>query len=154
MIDQLRIAFKEACGICLVALVIGLLYSAFEGKGLFGASAHTEGTVPTSTFLSYDEARSLFESNSALFVDARHAYDYQQGHIRNAINVPLTDFESGGSALASVARDRLVVTYCDGVECNSSVELAKKMYEAGFLHVKIFFGGWNEWVKNGQPTEH
>jgi|WetSurMetagenome_2_1015567.scaffolds.fasta_scaffold458516_2 rhodanese-related sulfurtransferase len=153
MNPDIRVAVREACGICVVAILIGLAYSAVAGKGLFTVTAHTATPIPSSTFLTYDEAHAIYEGGTALFVDARHAYDYQKGHIRSAINLPLAGLDSSAAPLKDVARDRLIVTYCDGVECNSSVELAKKLYDAGFLHVKIFFGGWNEWTKNNQPTE-
>jgi rhodanese-related sulfurtransferase len=89
----------------------------------------------------------------ALFVDARHACDYNVGHIEGAVNLPLHEFDKAHANLAAVPKDRMLVLYCDGVECNSSVELAKALHESGYVNVRIFYGGGNEWLAHKQPTE-
>jgi 3-mercaptopyruvate sulfurtransferase SseA len=47
----------------------------------------------------------------------------------------------------------VLVAYCDGQECNSSINLALKLDSLGYSNVKIFFGGWREWTNSSQPTE-
>ena len=154
-----RQAVFEAVGIVVASVLLGFTYTAFSGKGLFGPSHDDIGqvTVPGedfSTFITYEEALDYFDKGKGLFIDARHEYDYNLGHIPGAQNLPLKEFENRHDILSSIAKDKLLITYCDGAECNSSVELASKLYAEGFSNVKIFFGGWNEWTAHQRQTEN
>lgn len=152
---QKHTAFREALIIVISSTLLGVGYTVMMKKGFF---ASTSPVVPIAAatvapaFISYEEANELYKSG-ALFVDARHEYDFTFGHIKGAINVPLADFVPQNSSLASTSKDRVIVTYCDGAECNSSIELAKKLTEVGFTNVKMFFGGWNEWRQHGGATQ-
>jgi rhodanese-related sulfurtransferase len=151
---RLRQALREAMALLVVAAALGFIYTAATEKGLFArtiSGAAAGATTPQ--MISAEEVWSLFQSGSALFVDSRHDFDYRAGHIKGAINVPLKDFDVSTSALRDVARDRLIVIYCDGADCNSSIELAVKLAKAGFKNTRISFGGWREWVEAKHPTE-
>jgi rhodanese-related sulfurtransferase len=154
---RLRQALREASLLLVVAAALGFIYTAATEKGLFartppGTSAGGVG-VNAPQMISADEVWSLFQTGSALFVDSRHDFDFRAGHIKGAVNVPLKDFEVSTSALKDVAKDRLMVIYCDGADCNSSIELAVKLAKAGFKNTRISFGGWREWVEAKHPTE-
>ncbi|MEX2117657.1 MAG: rhodanese-like domain-containing protein [Bacteroidota bacterium] len=99
------------------------------------------------------EAKHRFESGGALFIDARHAFDFAHGHIRGAVNLPLDEFDSRAGFVDSLPKNKILITYCDGVECNSSIGLASKLRDAGFSGVRIFFAGWSEWQNQNLPTE-
>jgi rhodanese-related sulfurtransferase len=120
-----------------------------SGRGLFGASP-AGSLLPT---VSYNEAVDLFNARAALFIDARHGYDYAEGRIRGAINLPLQDFSPDHLLLSIIPRQQPLVTYCDGEGCNSSIELARKLDSLGYKDVRIFFGGWNEWKAHNGPVE-
>jgi rhodanese-related sulfurtransferase len=145
----------EAILIAAVAVLFGFGYTAMEGSGLFRHEPPSPlpGPVATSTFLSFDEAREMHSRQMALFIDSRHAYDFGSGHITGAVSVPLHDFALSHPVISALRRDQLIITYCDGEECSSSIELAKLLYGGGFTNVKVFFGGWNEWQTHNQPTE-
>ena len=98
-------------------------------------------------------AKELFASNNSIFIDARHEFDYQAGHIRGAVNIPLKMFDAQFTLLNKISKDKVLIVYCDGAECNSSIELAVKLTESGFTNVKVFFGGWQEWNSAGLPIE-
>lgn len=155
---EFRSTLKEAGRIILAGTVLGLLYAGVMGKGVFGPSA--DGTPSpgaesdfSPVYADFADALRLFESGEALFIDTRHEYDYALGHIFGAVNLPLKEFEERKSVLASVPRDKAIVTYCDGQECNSSLDVANKLSGAGFSDVHFFFGGWTEWQANNSPTE-
>ncbi len=141
--------------ILLAATALGFIYTAATEKGMFGnAIIRTASTGPHAPIMiSSEEAQKFFEESSALFVDARREFDFKLGHIKGAINIPLKDFDARKETLALVPKDKQVVTYCDGAECNSSIELAAKLHTLGFTNVKIFFGGWREWEAHHLPTE-
>jgi rhodanese-related sulfurtransferase len=151
-----RQAVRESAVILCAAVFLGLSYTFLADKGFFSkpkAKVEPVSVGPPPLSISLPEARILFENNSALFVDARHFFDFRRGHIRSAINIPLADFDSRGQMIASLPKDRPIVVYCDAAECNSSIELAARLYERGFGGVRIFFGGWQDWVSSNLPTE-
>ena len=154
---RLRQALREAIALLLVAAALGFIYTAATEKGLFARSTVREPVFPRGTkappMISRDEAWSYFQADTAVFVDARHDFDFKLGHIKGAINVPLKDYDLRKSALSGIAHDRVIVAYCDGAECNSSIELSVKLMNDGYTNVKIFFGGWREWVAANLPIE-
>jgi rhodanese-related sulfurtransferase len=155
----MREAIREAGILFLIATLLGLAYTAVTGKGLFAdrtfPASPTGNSLPRTvapSMIHLQEAQRLFETGSALFLDSRNAYDYDRGHIKGAMNIPLKEWENAKHRLESLSKDHPFVVYCDGAECNSSIELAAKLYAAGFTNVKIFFGGWREWEGSGLPT--
>lgn len=140
---------------------LGLAYGALTHKGLFQQPAETpEATRPGNVgspeapmMVSVDEAEKIFRSGEALFVDARSEFDFRLGHIKGAVNLPLKEATKDRPLLPGIARDHLVVTYCDGQNCNSSIDLAARLYATGFRNVRIFFGGWEEWQARHLPAE-
>jgi rhodanese-related sulfurtransferase len=123
------------------------------GKGFFGSSSSTVKEMDSLPSVTYEEARDLYHKGDALFVDARHTYDFGAGHIKGAISVPLQDFDTVRPMLSILPKDKIIVIYCDGADCNSSRELALKLRADGYTNLKVFFGGWTEWTAHGQPRE-
>ncbi len=153
-----RQGLREAGLILLLACVLGFSYTATMKKGLFAESPKKPTTTQPSVsngpqMIHLEEAKSLFESGTSLFIDARHEFDYKLGHIKGAMNIPLKEFDTRKDTLNTYPKDNSIVVYCDGVECNSSIEFAAKLFADGFTNVKIFFGGWKEWTANQLPTE-
>jgi rhodanese-related sulfurtransferase len=147
----------EAGMIVMAALLLSFMFTGIMGKGLFRVlPASNDSRAPEavgSTFLTYDEALGLYLRKRALFIDARYAYDFVAGHIRGAVSIPLHEFDKNHPILTVLPKDQMLVVYCDGVGCNSSAELAKMLHGFGYANVKVFFGGWNEWLAHKQPTE-
>jgi rhodanese-related sulfurtransferase len=150
----MRQALIEALLLLVAAIVLGVAYTFVTNQGFF---AKTQSVQPAATsnmeIISLAKAEELFESHNALFIDARHEFDYQEGHIRGAVNVALKKFDTQISRLNNIPKDKLLIVYCDGAECNSSIELTLKLMESGFTNVKVFFGGWQEWNSAKLPIE-
>ncbi len=151
-----REAARQSFVILCAAFLLGMSCTFLTGKGFFGKSVqdvkHTASGAPPSS-INLSEAKILFEKNGAVFVDARHYFDFRRGHIKAAINLPLADFDNREQTIASLPQDKAIIVYCDAAECNSSIELAAKLYEHGIGGVRIFFGGWQDWSGNHLPTE-
>lgn len=100
------------------------------------------------------EALAYFEEGRALFIDARDEEEYMEGHIQGAVNVPYGWYLEEHPDLSSLLpENKVLITYCGGTECESSIELAMSMYERGYTGIKIFFGGWQDWIDNNLPYE-
>jgi len=85
-----------------------------------------------------------------IVVDARIPETFAKGHVPGAINLPHRTIDS--STTASLPRDKVIVTYCDGVFCNASTKAAAKLTALGFK-VKEMLDGMNGWMKEGYPVE-
>ena len=103
--------------------------------------------------ISIEKAKELYESQGALFVDARHDFEYRMGHIHSAINIALKEIDTHRILIEGTPKEKILIVYCDGVDCNSSIELALKLMEWKFTNVKVFFGGWQEWKANNLPID-
>jgi len=145
-------AFREALLILIASSVLGFAYTATTGKGLFAPSPAASPADQLPAFLNIEQALQLYESGTAVFLDTRHAYDYDLGHIKGALNLPLTEFDEKKSLLTSIPKDHIIVVYCDGEECNSSIEMAVKLDSLAYSNAKIFFGGWKEWLAHDLPV--
>ena len=100
-----------------------------------------------------EQAYSLF-NKGVLFIDARDEADYLAGHISNAINIPFDDLDNHKQKLDSISRNKPVVIYCAGTECDLSILLGNLLFEQGYKQVYIFFGGWNEWLDADYPVKN
>jgi len=56
-----------------------------------------------------DEVKAAYDDGSALIVDVRHESDYLEGHIQNAISLPLTEL---GSWFSELPQDQMIYLYC------------------------------------------
>src|SRR4029077_17542969 len=83
-------------------------------------------------------------------IDARTPETYPRGHVPGAINLPHRTIDS--STTASLPREKLFVTYCDGVFCNASTKAAAKLTALGFK-VKEMLDGMEGWRKEGYQVE-
>lgn len=144
--------------IVLIGTAIGLAlnFSMLDkyGDGAFLREELDSEEYPGILYISLVEAEDLFNTRSALFIDSRQTDFYRTGHIFGALNLPYGGEETE-SLLLELDRtpEETLVVYCDGEECRSSVHLARRLHEIGFLDVRIFFGGWKEWIGAGLPVE-
>jgi len=102
----------------------------------------------------FDEAKDKFLTGAAVFVDARTPELYQEGHIQGALNVPLAEFDQMMErVLTELPEEALIVTYCDGEECDLSAQLALKLREIGYENVRVLHNGWSLWKNHPLPFQ-
>jgi rhodanese-related sulfurtransferase len=82
-------------------------------------------------------------------VDVREREAYDAGHITGARSVPL---DSLVTALASLPKDRVIVTCCSDLACDASEQAALELAQKGF-RVQQLKGGLAEWSRRGFPVE-
>ena len=103
--------------------------------------------------ISLQAAYAAYQDSAAIFLDARGLEDYVQGHIAGAISLPAHAFMDSVDLLDDYAADQMIITYCDGIECNASLDLAANLKLMDFSKIFYFFGGWQEWQTAGYPIE-
>jgi len=141
--------WREIFLLLILATILGFGYSFLTKHGFFSQTAEQ----PDLKIVSLPEAKSAFDAHSAVFIDARHGFEYTAGHIRGAISIPLFQLDQHAYLIDQLKKENQLIVYCDGVACNSSIELATKLLEHGFPHVGVFYGGWQEWTDAHYPTE-
>ena len=148
----LRIAFILFLGSIIgLGINFSLIKKYFLGDFRFGFISLEKYT--SITFITLGEAEGLFSEEEALFIDSRPKEAFQAGHIMGAVNIPFEEYKKENALdLIFLPPEGTVVVYCDGSECNSSLELAKVLHRKGLLDIRIFFGGWVEWTREGLPV--
>ena len=89
-----------------------------------------------------DEAKKMMESEKTIVVDVRTTEEYNEGHIPNAVSIPLETIENEAEAKLK-NKDDLILVYCRSGRRSREVEL--KFIEKGYTNVIYFFGikDWN-----------
>ena len=97
--------------------------------------------------ITLDEAKKMMETQKVIVVDVRTLEEYNEGHIPNAISVPLETIENEAEAKLK-NKDDLILVYCRSGR--RSREAALKLIEKGYTNV-IDFGGIKDW--NGEVVK-
>jgi rhodanese-related sulfurtransferase len=153
-VKTLFAAGRRGMMICLAGAFFGLLFNAVSPRSidLLGPIPHREAKGISE--LDLEEARTLYKERTGVFVDARSAKEFGEGHIPGALLLPLDDFDEAVSSwMDLIPPDTLLITYCAGAGCESSWDVAELLREEGYSQVKVFFGGWGEWKDAGYPVE-
>lgn len=95
----------------------------------------------------------LFQDNKVTFIDARDQWEFGDGHIPGAINIPEFSFEPDDPKLDSLERDKLYIVYCEGDDCDISKRLAVELSKLGFTNLYVYLDGFYEWIDNNFPVE-
>ncbi len=99
-------------------------------------------------------AREIYLNGKSVFVDARTRELYEEGHIKNAVSLPLYEFDGLFEEFMNKYPDSLtIITYCTGRECEDSHQLAQYLSEMGYSDTKVYVDGYDEWKQGGYPVE-
>lgn len=160
---NIKADFKIIVAILIVSVILGFSYNFFREDGLpLLKKKETIETVSIDRLkndnkkvqaLKVDEIYNLFEKNKIIIIDARDEWDFKDGHIKNAINIPEYNFEAHKQKLDEFNKTDLFVVYCADPECGLSKKLVEKLHELGFEKSYIFQGGWFKWLEKGYPIE-
>ncbi len=87
--------------------------------------------------ISANEVYEYFDNNNAIIIDIRIPYEYYNGHIPTAINIPYQDFNEYKDRLP---KDKELILYCE--RGGTSIILSRDLSKEGFK-VKNIYGGIN-----------
>lgn len=162
---------KEILSILFISVILGVSAQAIIPNGIgikteitFVGEDDSQVAIPAVTInpegdenatsgITLKDALAAHESKAALFIDARDPEEFALGHIMGAINLPAHAFMDSINYLESLDLNSLIITYCDGEDCNASIDLASDLIMMGFTRVNFFFGGWQEWQAAEFPVE-
>jgi rhodanese-related sulfurtransferase/DNA-binding transcriptional ArsR family regulator len=93
-----------------------------------------------------DVARLL--KDNAVLLDVRAQQEFEAGHLRGAINIPIDELRD---RLKELPKGRQIITYCRGEFCVFADEAAQILRGKGYDVVRLE-GGWPEWQSEGRPV--
>ncbi|RDV39415.1 ArsR family transcriptional regulator [Bradymonadaceae bacterium TMQ3] len=73
--------------------------------------------------------RARMDAGEVVLIDVRPRAEFEVGHLRGALSIPLTELEAH---LEELPRDRAIVAYCRGPFCTFSAEAARRLRDLGF----------------------
>jgi len=148
------------------AIVTAVLVNSFSPRGIdwFGQWDKTQGVItadPSNGIVDHSidindvaAAKAYYDSGAAVFVDARSTERYEESHIRNAVSLPVDQFDQNiADFFENHPFSTLIIVYCSGRECDQSHELAHMLIDAGFSHVRVLSDGLPGWRDAGYPIE-
>ena len=99
-------------------------------------------------------AKKLYDSKKFVFVDARSRDDYDEGHIKGAVSLPVGQFDEKIEAFSEqYPPDKPIITYCSGRTCEDGNKLAQHLLEFGYMEIGVFIDGFPGWEAAGYPIE-
>jgi rhodanese-related sulfurtransferase len=147
-----KISLLQIVFILLISILCGFLYNAISDSGV---SLIYEPLNPESgAFLTIEQTSRLLNEGQTLFIDTRYKEEFEQGHLKNAKNLPVgASREDIMKFFQSIPKDQKIVTYCSSPRCNSSRRLAGFITYLGYKNVYIYLEGFKEWEAKGFPIE-
>ena len=101
-------------------------------------------TVPT------EELKKLIDSgkDAPLVIDARNPEEYDEVHIKNAVNIPVPKLEKDPTLLPA-DKKQSIVFYCNGIKCGKSKKAAQFAASLGYSNLMVYAEGMPVWEEKG-----
>ena len=114
------------------------------------APAVRKGTI---TEVDLNRLLQLQDEGKAYLIDVRPRLFYGLGHLPEAVSMPKKSFplslvKTQAGIDAAVAGGKVLVLYCQNVDCPDGYSVGKEMAEMGYS-VALYKGGWEEWKEMG-----
>lgn len=122
----------------LAVVLVMLVKSEFESRT--SSSIHLNPT---------NAIRLINNNDDAFILDVRESGDFGKGHIKGAINLPLSAFKDKLDSISS-HKNSVVLAYC--ASGASSSKACRLLTQAGFTNVHNIAGGINAWLDAKLPT--
>ncbi len=154
---------SDCAGIFAVACLLGLLTNAVQPHPLpwikqpvSQSRPATSSNLPTTkqaAFITLAEAKPLYDSGKAVFVDARHELDYKEAHIMGAKLLYYDEVDKYyPSAVGDSPKYKPIVVYCYDPECESAISAGDALVARGHTRVYILIDCLPGWEDAGYPV--
>ncbi len=103
--------------------------------------------------VSLAKAKTFYDRGGLLVLDARDPGEYADGHIQGAVDAPYDQKAGDPDWIMKTAKDpRPILVYCDGGDCELSLDLGTVITQVGHKRVLILTDGYPGWSDAGYPT--
>lgn len=148
-------ALEQAVFILALSLVLAIAYNQFSPNRLSWSVAQAVPIIRDSMEITLEEARALHDKGKAVFLDARDPASFRERHITGALNIIPETVPSNLDLLQSLSKSgKMLITYCDGIECPLGSELARNLRQQGLSDVKVLAKGLSYWVEAKYPVDN
>jgi len=132
-----------------------LMFTIFCSIILLASVALLSAAEPQSALyktVSTEELKRLIDSgkDAPLLIDARNPDEYDEVHIKNAVNIPVSKLEKEPFLLPA-DRKRNIVFYCNGIKCGKSKKAAQFAATQGYSNLMVYAEGMPVWEEKGMP---
>lgn len=98
-----------------------------------------------------EELKTMLDVGTEMTViDARNPEEYQEVHIKGAINIPVKKFAQHQDKLPE-NKSAKIIFYCNGIKCGKSKKAAKKAINLGYTNIFVYDSGMPVWEEKGMP---
>jgi rhodanese-related sulfurtransferase/DNA-binding transcriptional ArsR family regulator len=100
--------------------------------------------------LSMDELATKMRSKNVVILDVRPETEFESGHIRGAINIPIEEL---AARIKKLQKNKEYVAYCRGPFCVFADEAVAALNKKGFT-AKRLNEGFPDWALKGLPVSY
>lgn len=133
--------FSNNLFLCSAFIIV--LFMTVRAEILYRSNRHNE--------LNPTEAIRFMNNESAVIIDVSPAADFKKGHIKDAINVPVSELANRLSELEA-HKGKAVLAYCQAG--SSSNRACKILRQAEFTNVRSLSGGLRAWSEANLPVSN
>lgn len=138
--------------IVIISILCGYIYNSISENSI--PLIYESLNLESGSFLTLEQTMTLLNESRSLFIDTRYKDEFEQGHLKNAKNLPANSTREQMIAFfESVPKDQQIITYCSSPSCNSSRRLAGFLTYLGYTKVLIYLEGFKEWEASNYPIE-
>lgn len=156
---EVRTVVRQVLAIGILSVLVGAVFH-FPlikrfARGEFREAFFIREDYPGIRMIGLVEAEDLFFApGAAVFIDARSAPEFREGRVPGAWNIPFTPAMMRlPEEISALLLEQALIVYCEGGDCQSSLELAKVLHDNGFRDIRVLTGGWEAWQQAGLPEE-
>lgn len=138
--------------ILLLSSISGLVYNSW-GENTLSLIYSPPKFIP-GKHLSLDQTYQIYREGRALFIDTRYKEEFQEGHIKNALNLPAkSSMDEIMTFLQTITKEEIIITYCSNPYCQYGKRMAGFLLSRGFENVYVFIDGYDAWKTKNLPVE-
>jgi rhodanese-related sulfurtransferase len=99
-----------------------------------------------------DQLRAEIAAGTVTVVETLGPLYYESAHLPGAINIPHTHVSALATSLLP-DKDAPIVTYCSNTACRNSEIAANELVALGYINVRKYAEGKQDWTEAGLPLE-
>ena len=158
--------FKGVAALIIVSLCCAFAFNFWSDSGiaLVGQWDKSQGVVSSmekNTFVDgsreindLGKMMELVNEKQCTLVDVRPKNQFDEGHLPGAVSLPIEVFDQMiGDFFVEYSLETCLIVYCAGRECLDSHRLAHNLESFGFADIRVFSGGFVEWMEGGLSVE-
>jgi rhodanese-related sulfurtransferase len=135
----------------LISVLLALVFNTSNPMGIpFFQKSFADPTIP---FINPEEIYEKYQQGKLLLIDATPSIFFEQEHIKNALNLPLSTFDfMYDLRLEKTDKSKEIIVYGRTISEHYDEKVAEKLVIRGFKNVKILKDGLSTWKVKNYPV--